>query len=126
MKTQSIDHVVLTVRDITATYEFYEKTLGMQVITFSAGRTALQFGTQKINLHLYGKEFEPKASHPAPGSADLCFITDSSPKEIAEHLESSHIDILDGPVQRTGARGPITSYYFRDPDGNLIELATYA
>ena len=125
MKVQAIDHLVLTVRDIAVTCDFYDRVLGIQAITFGEARTALQFGTQKINLHLYGKEFEPKATHPAPGSADLCFITASPPEEIAEHLESNSIDILDGPVQRTGARGPITSYYFRDPDGNLIELATY-
>lgn len=125
MKAQSIDHLVLTVRDIAVTCDFYNRVLGMQTITFGEGRRALQFGTHKINLHLYGKEFEPKANHPTPGSADLCFVTAATPEEIAAHLANQGIDTLEGPVKRSGARGPITSYYFRDPDDNLIELASY-
>lgn len=125
MRAESIDHLVLTVRDIQKTAEFYEKVLGMEGITFGEGRNALQFGNQKINLHQYGNEFEPKADRPTPGSADLCFVTSATPKAIAAHLQIQGIDILEGPVERTGARGPFTSYYFRDPDGNLIELSSY-
>lgn len=125
MRVESIDHLVLTVRDIRKTSDFYMNVLGMEVITFGEGRKALQFGNQKINLHHYGNEFEPKASRPTPGSADLCFVTTATPKTIATHLQVQGIDILEGPVERTGARGPITSYYFRDPDDNLIELSSY-
>jgi len=99
--------------------------LGMSVITFGNNRKALSFGTQKINLHQYGHEFEPKACHPVPGSADLCFITSQPISDVLIHLRSCNIALLEGPVQRTGAMGSIMSIYFRDPDGNLIEVANY-
>nr|QTX10429.1 VOC family protein [Thiothrix fructosivorans] len=88
-------------------------------------RKALAFGNQKINLHQHKKEFEPKAQHPTPGSADLCFITSAPLHEVLEHLISCHVTVIDGPVQRTGATGLILSVYFRDPDMNLIEVSNY-
>lgn len=95
----------------------------MEVTSFGNGRKALSFGNQKINLHQNGLEIEPKADHPAPGSADICFISDTSMPDIIEHLRNHDIEILLGPVERTGACGPITSVYFRDPDGNLLEVS---
>ncbi len=119
-----IDHLVLTVRDIQATCEFYEQVMGMEVRTFKDGtRYALHFGSQKINLHEAGNEFEPKAAHPTPGSADLCFITEESLPAVIQRLQDHDIAVIEGPVQRTGAPGPIQSIYFRDPDGNLIEVS---
>jgi catechol 2,3-dioxygenase-like lactoylglutathione lyase family enzyme len=99
--------------------------LGMEVVTFENGRKALSFGSQKINLHEAGKGFEPKASRPTPGSADLCFTTSTPIEEVIKNLEASKVRILEGPVKRTGALGHIMSVYFRDPDLNLIEVATY-
>ncbi len=125
MQVIGLDHLVLTVRDLEATCEFYERLLGFKAITFGAGRKALTFGSQKINLHQSGHEFSPKAEHPTPGSADLCFITDLAMNDIVAHIESQKIPLVEGPVERTGARGPIRSVYFRDPDGNLIEVAVY-
>lgn len=125
MKIDSIDHLVLTVQDIETTASFYAKVLGMEIITFGSGRKALAFGNQKINLHQHKKEFEPKAQHPTPGSADLCFITSVPLQEVLEHLISCHVTVIDGPVQRTGATGLILSVYFRDPDMNLIEVSNY-
>jgi catechol 2,3-dioxygenase-like lactoylglutathione lyase family enzyme len=123
MHIDRIDHLVLTVKDIEATCNFYSRVLGMQVVTFGNGRKALQFGNQKINLHQVGKEFEPKALHPTAGSGDLCFITHTPLPEVIEHIRSCSIDIVEGPVKRTGATGPIESVYVRDPDGNLVEIA---
>ena len=120
-----LDHLVLTVRDISRTVDFYTQILGMQEMSFGNGRKALSFGAQKINLHEVGKEFEPKAGKPTSGSADLCFIADTALSEIMEHLQAQGIAILEGPVARTGAQGPILSVYLRDPDGNLIEISEY-
>jgi catechol 2,3-dioxygenase-like lactoylglutathione lyase family enzyme len=114
-----------TVRNIESTCDFYAGVLGMEVVTFGEGRKALLFGSQKINLHEQGKEFEPKAGQPTPGSADLCFITDVPLSEVIEHLNSLGVPILEGPVARTGAVGPMRSVYFRDPDANLIEVSVY-
>ena len=125
MKIERLDHLVLTVRDIAATCDFYAKVLGMEVVTFGAGRKALAFGRQKFNLHEAGREFEPKADAPTPGSADLCLIADGALADVIAHLRACGVPILEGPVQRTGAQGPITSVYFRDPDRNLIEVSTY-
>lgn len=125
MHIDRIDHLVLTVRDIGATCAFYTRVLGMQMVTFGAGRTALAFGSQKINLHQAGREFDPKALHPTPGSGDLCFITDVPLSEVITHIQSCGVAIEEGPVQRTGATGPIESIYLRDPDGNLIEISNY-
>lgn len=123
MKIDSLDHLVLTVEDIDATASFYSQVLGMDIIAFAGGRKALAFGAQKINLHQHGKEFEPKAQKPTPGSADLCFMTSVPLHEVTRHLSSCNVALIDGPVQRTGAAGPILSVYFRDPDMNLIEVA---
>ncbi|OWA33493.1 VOC family virulence protein [Saccharibacillus sp. O16] len=120
-----IDHIVITVRDLDKTIEFYTDVLGMQLVTFGANRRALSFGEQKINLHEYGREFEPKAHEPLPGSEDLCFVVEETIEEIQKHLSTKGIEIVEGPVKRTGALGPITSIYIRDPDGNLIELSNY-
>jgi len=126
MDIQAIDHLVLTVRDLRVTTDFYSRVLGMVPITFGAGRCALAFGVQKINLHEAGREFEPKASVPTPGSADLCFVTTAAPAAVVEHIRACGVQVIDGPVARTGARGPIVSVYFRDPDGNLLEVSSYA
>ena len=125
LRVTSLDHLVLTVRDIEATCSFYENMLGMKTITFGGDRKALSFGSQKINLHEVGNEFEPKAAHPTAGSADLCFLIESSLTEFSDHLRSLNVPILEGPVLRTGAMGPIRSVYFRDPDANLIEVSVY-
>ena len=125
MNILNLDHIVLTVREIANTVEFYESVLGMSQEIYDDGRIALKFGNQKINLHEYGKETEPKASQPIPGSEDLCFITDTKIEVAMESVKSKEIYILEGPVKRTGATGSIISFYFRDPDGNLIEIANY-
>jgi catechol 2,3-dioxygenase-like lactoylglutathione lyase family enzyme len=125
MKIDRLDHLVLTVADLGKTCEFYEKVLGMETVTFGAGRKALSFGRQKINLHQAGKEFEPKAVKPTPGSGDLCFIASAPLAEVIKHLKGEGIAIEEGPVPRTGATGPMESVYFRDPDGNLIEVSNY-
>ena len=108
-----------------ATLRFYSEILGMTVIEFGEGRKALKFGRQKINLHEKGKEMEPKAEVPTVGSADLCFITKTPLNEVVKFLERHHIQVEEGPVQRTGALGQISSIYLRDPSGNLIELSNY-
>ncbi|MBD0334283.1 MAG: VOC family protein [Cyanobacteria bacterium Co-bin13] len=118
-----LDHWVLTVRDIEATCRFYSQVLGMAVITFGNNRKALQFGHQKINLHQAGAEIQPHADCPQPGSADFCLMLVTPLEGAIAHLHALNIAILVGPVQRTGATGPIQSIYLRDPDGNLIELA---
>ena len=123
MKIDSLDHLVLTVKDIETTACFYSTVLDMDIVTFAGGRKALAFGIQKINLHQHGQEFEPKALQPTPGSADLCFITSVPIAEVASHLDSCDVAVIEGPVQRTGATGPILSVYFRDPDMNLIEVS---
>lgn len=123
-----LDHFVLTVRSIEAACDFYTRVLGMAVVTFGDGRKALQFGEfgeHKINLHEAGREFEPKASRPTPGSGDVCFITRTPLERVMSHLRACNVAILEGPVKRTGAKGPIESIYVRDPDGNLIEIANY-
>jgi catechol 2,3-dioxygenase-like lactoylglutathione lyase family enzyme len=126
MEILRLDHIVLTVADVAATCAFYQRVLGMQVVTFAGGRKALSFGNQKINLHPAGREFEPKAARPTPGSADLCLVAKTPLNAVIAHLQSCGVEILEGPVQRTGAVGPIMSVYFRDPDDNLIEVCNYA
>ena len=125
MRVSRLDHLVLTVASIDATVSFYTRILGLTAVTFGAGRTALTFGTSKINLHEAGREFEPKALRPTPGSADLCFIVDDDIRELVTQLADAGIAIEEGPVERTGAAGPILSCYLRDPDQNLIELSNY-
>lgn len=123
MKISHLDHLVLTVSNIEITCNFYQTVLGFEVITFKGDRKALQFGNQKINLHQQGKEFEPKALQPTPGSADLCFISETPISEVIAHLNQLNIQIEEGPVERTGAMHPILSVYIRDPDQNLIEIS---
>jgi catechol 2,3-dioxygenase-like lactoylglutathione lyase family enzyme len=121
-----LDHLVLTVRDLDATVRFYRDGLGMRLEIFGEGRNALHFGSQKINLHVAGREFEPKAMRPTPGSADLCLLTERPLAEIGDRLAALGHPVLEGPVGRTGAQGPIVSIYVRDPEGNLIEIARRA
>jgi len=123
MNIDAIDHVVLTVRDIPASVAFYTRVLGMREVIFGDDRRALAFGSCKLNLHQAGNEFEPKAAHPAPGAVDLCLLARTPVAEIERHLATLGVAIESGPIERTGALGPILSIYVRDPDGNLIELS---
>ena len=123
MYIERLDHLVITVSDIETTCTFYTRVMGMQMVTFDQGRKALTFGQQKINLHERGKEFEPKATVPTVGSADLCFVTSTPMSEVIQHLAAEQVEIILGPVGRTGATGRLKSVYFRDPDGNLIEVS---
>ena len=123
MQIDRLDHLVLTVADVDATCDFYARVLGMQVVSFGEGRRALAFGQQKINLHAAGREFEPKAQRPTPGSADLCLITSTPLQRAQAELVAAGVTIEQGPIQRTGATGLLLSVYFRDPDGNLIEVS---
>ncbi len=120
-----LDHLVLTVRDVEASCRFYQAALGMRRESFGAGRVALHFGRQKINLHPYPSPVEIVAQDPRPGTADLCFVTETPIEAAAAHLESLGIEIEMGPIERTGAQGTLESIYCRDPDGNLIEIANY-
>ncbi len=126
-QVEALDHLVLTVADIDATVAFYCDVLGMRREVFRPAdgteRVALVFGRQKINLHLAGAEFEPKAARPVPGSGDLCFLTEAPLADWQAHFGACGIAIEDGPVARTGATGPLLSLYVRDPDGNLIEVS---
>ena len=123
MEISKLDHLVLTVRDVEKTTSFYVSVMGMKKEVFGNGRVALKYGDQKINLHEAGKEFEPKAHNPTPGSADLCFTTQTPLNDAMDHVKRCGVKIIEGPVERTGANGPIRSFYFRDPDYNLIEVA---
>lgn len=127
MKVSALDHLVLTVADVAATVRFYQEVLGMEAERFTPAdgstRWALKFGAQKINLHQVGQEFEPKATHATAGSADLCFLSEVAVAEWQLHLAKQGVEQLEGPVQRTGAAGPIVSIYVRDPDGNLLEIS---
>lgn len=124
MKISRIDHLVLTVKDIETTVRFYQIILGMEKLNFK-GRIALGFQQQKINLHEQGREFEPRAYLPTPGSADICLITETPLAEAMQHVQDHGVEIIEGPVSRTGATGEIESFYFRDPDLNLIEVSNY-
>ena len=123
MEIQSLDHLVLTVKDIKASIAFYCDVLGMQHITFGDDRHALKFGSQKINLHQADNIFQPAAKTPAPGSADLCFIVKTPLEQVIRELKNNNFKIIEGPVERTGAINKIISVYVRDPDLNLIELS---
>ncbi|AAZ95998.1 probable ring-cleaving dioxygenase [Thiobacillus denitrificans ATCC 25259] len=123
MDIVSIDHVVLTVRDIRASVAFYTRVLGMQEVMFGGDRRALAFGHSKLNLHQAGRELEPKAARATPGAVDLCLLAHTPIAEIIRHLATHGVTVEEGPVERTGAQGPILSVYVRDPDGNLIELS---
>ena len=124
-----VDHIVLTTRALDACIRFYTDVLGMQLERFrtpTEERLALKFGAQKINLHEWGREFEPRAHVAVPGSLDLCFIASLPLAKVIEKLESCKVAILQGPVAKTGANGPIRSVYVRDPDLNLIEISVYS
>lgn len=122
-----LDHLVLTIADLDTTCEFYVHVLGMEKVVFGAdNRVGLSFGAQKINLHPAGNEYEPRATTALPGTGDVCLITETPIADVVLHLENCGIEIILGPVPKTGATGAITSVYFRDPDGNLIEVSNYA
>ena len=121
-----IDHVVLTTRDLDSCLHFYSEILGMKRETFAGGRIALRFGSQKINIHEWGKEFTPRAQVAAPGTLDLCFIASISLEEVVSRLKSAKIEILEGPVMKSGATSKIRSVYVRDPDLNLVEISVPA
>jgi catechol 2,3-dioxygenase-like lactoylglutathione lyase family enzyme len=123
MRVLRIDHIVLTVADVETTIAFYQRVLGMTAVSFAEGRRGLAFGDQKLNLHQAGREFEPKARKPTPGAIDLCFTTDVPLEEVAAHLRRQSIEIEHGPVDKVGARRALRSLYFRDPDGNLVEVS---
>ena len=125
MHIDRIDHIVITAFDVERPIDFYSKVMGMEAITFAGGRRGLAFGKQKINLHQSGREYEPKALKPTPGSMDLCFITETPLEQVIGHLKSHGVVIAQGPVEKTGALGAMMSVYFRDPDGNLIEVSNY-
>ena len=121
---RSIDHFVLTVASIRATCDFYARVLGIGVETFGAeGRTALTFGDQKINLHEVGREFTPRARVATAGSGDFCLLTETPVAAVVQHLREVGVRVEEGPVRKTGATGPLESVYFRDPDGNLVEVS---
>ncbi len=125
MKIESLDHLVLTVADIKRTCAFYEAVLGMQHVE-TERRHALHFGAQKINLHQKDSTFDPKAGYPTPGSADLCFITAVQIPSVLLHLARCDVPVIEGPVGRAGATGPLLSVYIRDLDNNLIEISNLA
>ena len=120
-----IDHFVLTVRSLEATCAFYERVLGFERADAPGRPTSLRFGRQKINVHEVERTFEPKANTPAPGSADFCLIADRPLDQVRANVEACSVAIELGPVRRVGALGAITSIYFRDPDGNLVEVSEY-
>jgi catechol 2,3-dioxygenase-like lactoylglutathione lyase family enzyme len=121
-----LDHIVLTTAHTEQCIDFYTRVLGMKFERFGEGRIALKFGDQKINLHEKGKEFEPKATLAAPGTLDICFIASVQLEDVIARLAACNVPIIEGPVMKTGARGPIRSVYVRDPDGNLVEISERA
>lgn len=124
-RVDRLDHLVLTVKSMERTCEFYERVLGMEVVRYGHGRVGLRFGDQRINVHEVGKEFAPNAARPTPGSGDVCFVTRRSLGDWIDHATACGVPIVEGPVRRTGTLGPMESIYVRDPDGNLIEIANY-
>ncbi len=125
IRIDRVDHFVLTVKDVEATCAFYAKVLGMEPVTFAGGRRGIGFGRHKINLHPAGREYEPKARTALPGTADFCLITETPLDDVIAHLKACAVPIEEGPVPKTGAIGPIRSVYFRDLDGNLVEVSNY-
>ena len=125
MEVDRFDHVVFTARDVERTCEFYARVLGMEKVVFDGGRVALRFGRHKINLHQAGREYQPRAAQALPGTQDLCFITRVPLPEAMAHVRACGVGIELGPVRKSGALGDIQSFYFRDPDGNLVEVSNY-
>ena len=125
MDITGLDHFVLTVEDVETTCEFYSDVLDAEIVTFGEGRKAIQFGDQKINLHPAGDEFDPKAGRPTPGAGDFCVVTETAIETVERRLREAGVEIVHGPVEQPGATGPMTSVYFDDPDGNLVEIAEY-
>ncbi|MFB6394710.1 VOC family protein [Polymorphospora lycopeni] len=125
IEIERVDHLVLTVADIDRTVGFYRRVLGLRPVTSGSGRRALEFGNQKINLHQAGREATPAAHRPTPGSADLCLVSRGPLADVLAHLAACRVPVEEGPVERTGAVGPMVSVYLRDPDGNLIEICSY-
>lgn len=123
MPVTGLDHFVLTVADVERTCEFYDGLDGIEVVTFAGGRKALQLGEQKINLHETDTDIDLRATRPTPGSGDFCIRTETPIEELKADLEARGIEIVEGPAPRTGAQGNLRSIYFRDPDGNLVEMA---
>ena len=126
MELTALDHLVLTVNDIETTVDFYVQVLGMRAKSFQGGRVSLRFGNQKINLHQAGSEIEPHARNATPGSADICFLSELPLEFVIELLQDYRVPVELGPVPRTGAMTQLVSVYFRDPDGNLIEISNIA
>ena len=125
MRIDRIDHLVLTVADLDRTVAFYTQVLGMTAETFGEGRTALRFGRQKINLHVRGAEFKPRAASPGTGTGDFCLVTETPLDEVQQHLAAAGVPVEVGPVTKEGALGPMRSVYVRDPDQNLVEISVY-
>jgi len=125
VRIASIDHLVLTVRDIPRTVEFYQRVLGMEHVVFEGNFNALHFGNQKINLHPFRAEYLPHADIPAPGTGDICLVCEGQIEEVVRDLAAQGVVIEVGPVEQTGARGLMNSVYIRDPDRNLVEIACY-
>lgn len=123
MQVRAIDHFVLVVLSIEATVDFYRRVLGLEAREIAPGRWALHFGNQKINLQQLHASVDPQTRHPARGAGDFCLLTDTPIAEVVRHLESQGVKIINGPIQRTGATGPILSVYFYDPDENLVEIS---
>jgi catechol 2,3-dioxygenase-like lactoylglutathione lyase family enzyme len=126
MYITKLDHIVLTVKDVKATIKFYTDVLGMERLQFGDNRKGVHFSDCKINFHQHGDEISPHAAQPKPGSADFCLITEIPLQRVIEHLKSCGVEIVSGPVPRSGATGKIMSIYLRDPDGNLIEISNRA
>jgi catechol 2,3-dioxygenase-like lactoylglutathione lyase family enzyme len=122
---ERIDHFVLTASSLEQTCRFYQRVLGFERLDVEGKPTALKFGRQKINVHQANHTFEPKARVPTPGAGDFCLITVRSIEAVLDHLSGCGVAVEDGPVERNGAEGPMTSVYFRDPDGNLVKVSRY-
>ena len=118
-----LDHLVITTEHLDQCVDFYTRVLGMKLEKFAGGRLALKFGEQKFNLHVKGKEFEPKATHPMPGALDFCLIAAVPLARVIARLGELGVTIIEGPVAKTGAVHPLRSVYVRDPDGNLVEIS---
>ncbi len=125
MRLSGIDHVVIYAKDIDRTIDFYTRVLGMTHVLFDDGCHALHFGQHKINIHDVAAPFEPHAKQPRPAGFDACLLTDMAITDVLAHLGAHNVDVIEGPCIQTGARGPMVSVYFNDPDGNLIEIANY-